>query len=252
MDKRLVISFGVSLGSYAEFVERIVALGLVHESADVCVANVHMCIEAWLDRDFAAIVNRADIVTPDGMPLVKALKFLHGIRQDRVAGMDLMPDLLAYAEKNQASVYLYGSTQEVLDAIAGRIAREYPDLELAGRHSPPFRLLSKEEEKEDINRINNSDANIVLVALGCPKQEQWMARNKGKVKAVMVGIGGAFPVFAGLQKRAPKWMCDCSLEWLFRLLQEPRRLFKRYFVTNSLFLLLLAWELCRKPFRSTA
>ena len=160
-----------------------------------------------------------------------------------------MPDLLAVAESRNASVFLYGSTPGVLNAITQGIGKEYPDLKMAGSHSPPFRILTEEEVKEDIKRINDSGANIVLVALGCPKQEKWMARNKGKIKSVMVGIGGAFPVFAGLQKRAPQWMCDFSLEWLFRLIQEPRRLFKRYFVTNSLFLLLLAWELCRKPFK---
>jgi N-acetylglucosaminyldiphosphoundecaprenol N-acetyl-beta-D-mannosaminyltransferase len=246
MKKNRVVSLDLTTGPYCAFVEGIAELGEQRFSSYVCVANVHMCIEAWQNPEFAAVVNGADIATPDGVPLAKGLKLLYGIDQERVAGMDLLPDLIAEAERRGLSLFFYGSTDEVLAKITERIGGEHPGAKFAGAVSPPFRVLSEKEEGEMVEKINNSGANVVLVALGCPKQERWMARHKGKINAVMVGVGGAFPVYAGIQARAPEWMQRCSLEWLYRLWQEPRRLFKRYFVTNSLFLLLMARELVRK------
>lgn len=245
MEKSCVVSLDLSTGPYRGFVEKITELARVRSSSYVCVANVHMTIEAWQNPDFAAVVNGADIATPDGMPLAKSLKLLYGIDQERVAGMDLMPDLIAEAGKRGLSLFFYGSTDAVLQAITDRVRREHPTLKIAGSDSPPFRELSEKEEGEIVEKINNSGANIVMVALGCPKQEMWMARHKGKINAVMVGVGGAFPVYAGMQARAPEWMQRCALEWLYRLWQEPRRLFRRYFVTNSLFLVLMTIELVK-------
>jgi len=240
MSKKRVVSIDVNTGRYSSFVERIVALARMGISSYVCVANVHMVVEAHNDCEFAAIVNGADLVTPDGMPLAKSMWLLHGITQERVAGMDLVPDLIAAAERDGLSVFIYGSTEIVLDAVLKRIERDYPGLRVSGAYSPPFRQLSHDEDNSVVTRINNSGSNIVLVALGCPKQEMWMAAKRGQINAVMVGIGGALPVYAGLQRRAPQFMQRLSLEWFYRLLQEPRRLFKRYLITNSTFLYLLA------------
>lgn len=245
MKTNRVVSIDLSIGSYQQFIDNIISFAEKRQSAYVCVANVHMCIEAWRSPEFAGLVNHADIVTPDGMPLVKSLKLLYGIYQQRVAGMDLMPDLIAEAEKHNLSIFFYGSTHEVLGNIAERLRRDQPRLKIAGFFSPPFRALTEEEEKETIEMINTSGAHMVMVALGCPKQETWMACHKGKINAVMLGVGGAFPVYAGTQSRAPLWMQKASLEWLYRLGQEPRRLFRRYFVTNTLFVLLLAREFIR-------
>lgn len=198
-----------------------------------------MSIEAHWDATFAAMVNGADLVTPDGMPLAKAMKLLHGIKQDRVAGMDLLPDLLQEAQKQNLIVFFYGGTEAMLDKTMDYVQVHYPQLKNHHYYSPPFRPLTIEEETDIISTINNSGAHLVFVALGCPKQEKWMASMKGKINACMIGIGGALPVMIGMQKRAPLWMQKLSLEWLYRLIQEPKRLFKRYFVTNSLFLWLL-------------
>jgi N-acetylglucosaminyldiphosphoundecaprenol N-acetyl-beta-D-mannosaminyltransferase len=143
-------------------------------------------------------------------------------------------------------VFLYGSTPKVLEKIKDRIRSRYPGAIIAGAISPPFRELNETEIKEHIQQINESEAHYVLVALGCPKQEKWMATNYNSINAVLLGLGGAFPVAAGLQKRSPAWMQKLSLEWMYRLIQEPRRLFKRYFYTNTLFLWLLAKELLKK------
>ncbi|MEA5257748.1 WecB/TagA/CpsF family glycosyltransferase [Arcicella aquatica] len=245
MAQQKLISINITLGSYQQIVADIISLAKKRYSSYVCVANVHMCIEAYNSKEFANIVNSADIVTADGKPLCVGLKLINGIDQERVAGMDLTPSLLKEAELNNIKVFLYGSTDEVLEKIQKVAKEKYPNLAIVGAISPPFRVLSEAEIANDINTINDSGAGLVLVALGCPKQEKWMYSMKGKIKGVMVGVGGAFPVFAGIQPRAPKWMQDYSLEWLHRLSQDPKRLFKRYFVTNSLFISLLIKEKIR-------
>jgi len=233
-----VISLNITTGSYFSFLERILGLGERKISSYVCIANVHMCIEAYDDNDFVGIVNNADLVTPDGMPLAKAIKLLYNEDQDRVAGMDLLPDLLKKAEQLGLSCYIYGGSAKMLSQSEQYIKDNYPLLR-CGYHSPPFRALTEQEKEEDVQRINDFDTHLVFVALGCPKQEHWMAEMKGKVNACMLGIGGALPVMIGMQERAPKWMQKASLEWLHRLAQEPKRLFKRYAYTNSKFLYLL-------------
>lgn len=234
-----IISMSILNASFINFIDRIHKLAHKKQSSYICIANVHMTIEAHHDPSFAEVVNNADLVTPDGMPLVWALRLLYGIKQERVAGMDLLPELLKAAGAENLTVYFYGGTEEMMRQTERFVQIHYPQLKNVSFESPPFRPLSIQEEEECIDRINASGANLVLVALGCPKQEKWMARMKGKINACMVGIGGALPVLVGMQKRAPKWMQNAGLEWLFRLLQEPQRLFKRYFVTNSLFILLL-------------
>jgi N-acetylglucosaminyldiphosphoundecaprenol N-acetyl-beta-D-mannosaminyltransferase len=240
--KKKLLSLMVSTGPYRSFSQHIMSLALTRKSSYVCVANVHMLVEAYKNKQFAAIVNRADIVTPDGMPLAKGLEMLYGTPQDRVAGMDLLPDLLSAAEKTGLKVYFYGGTPEMQKRTEEYVQRTYPLLKTTGFHSPPFRPLTEEEEQEIVHTINTSNTNIVFVALGCPKQEKWMAGMKGRNHACMVGIGGALPVMIGLQERAPVWMQKYSLEWLYRLYQEPERLWKRYFYTNSLFLALFVRE----------
>ncbi|MFP5040207.1 WecB/TagA/CpsF family glycosyltransferase [Parasediminibacterium sp. JCM 36343] len=243
--KKDFLSIKLTLGSYGNFVSEIVNLAKAKTSAYVCVANVHMLVEAFQNKVFGNIVCNADITTPDGMPLVVALKWLYGIKQDRVAGMDLLPSLLEEAENQQLPIFFYGGTDEMIASTAIYISKHYPALSNIGYYSPPFRPLTIEEEQAVISKINHSGAGMVFVILGCPKQEKWMASMRGKINAVMVGIGGALPVMIGLQKRAPEWMQRNSLEWLYRLSQEPKRLFKRYFVTNSVFIFLVLKEKLR-------
>lgn len=240
--KHKLISINISLGNFEAFIKKIVDLGQKKQSTYVCVANVHMCIETYRNSAFADIVNHADITTPDGMPLVKALKWLYGVVQEKVSGPDLMPKVLKAAEQEGLKVYFYGSTQPILEKLDAFCMDHYPNLSLAGVYSPPFRVLTDAENQEDIKRINDSDANIVFVALGCPKQERWMASMKDKINAVMIGVGGAFPMLVGVEKRAPLWMQHNGLEWFYRLIQDPRRLFKRYLVTNTAFLYLVFKE----------
>lgn len=237
-----LLHFKITLGRYPQFIEHILSLAAERRSSAVYVANVHMFIEAYKSAAFSQIISEGDVVTPDGMPLTWALKLVHGINQDRVAGMDILPELLGGLGARKLPVYIYGGTPELISRTEDYLAANYPKLPVAGLHSPPFRPMTGEEEARIISDINSSGAAVVFVVLGCPKQENWIASMKGKVNAVMIGIGGALPVLIGMQKRAPKWMQKNGLEWAYRFYQEPQRLWKRYFSTNSLFLYLIAKE----------
>src|SRR5690606_24334749 len=155
-------------------------------------------------------------------------RLFYGIRQDRVCGMDILPDVLARAEKENKSVFFYGTTEDILTAIRTRIRKQFPRLDLVGTFSPPFRTLTPKEKGDIVSQINASAPDFVFVALGCPKQEKWMAEHLGKINSCMLGLGQAFHVFAGKEKRLPKWMRALSLEWAYRLVLEPKRLWKRY------------------------
>lgn len=246
---RKIITIDVHTGSYKHFISRHVTLAIAGKSSYTCVANVHMLIEAYRDPDFAAVVNNADCVTPDGMPLTLAIRLLYGSRQDRVAGMTLLPDLLEKARLWSIPVYFYGGTEAMLSGTREYLHAQYPGLNTAGMYSPPFRQLTADEEQDIAEQINQSGAKLVFVALGCPKQEKWMAAMKGRVNACMIGIGGALPVMIGQQKRAPLWMQKASLEWLYRLIQEPKRLFKRYAVTNTTFIWFMLKSWARQGFK---
>ena len=232
-------SLQISLGPYRNFIDNILDLAVAHESSYVCIANVHMLVEAQRSAEFRKMLREADIVTPDGMPLTKSLKLLNGVEQERVAGMDLLPDLLARAEHEKLRVFFYGGEWPMLEKAEKYTKKNYPDIEIAGLYSPPFRPLSPGEMDEVAALISDSGAHLVFVVLGCPKQEKWMSEMKGKIPAVMIGVGGALPVLIGDLKRAPLWMQRNSLEWLYRLMQEPKRLFRRYLVTNTIYLYLV-------------
>ena len=242
MKKSKIFNSLVSTGSFSTFVDEIFLVSDQERSAYICVCNVHMLLEAKKSEIFSNLLNNAIITLPDGMPVAKVLSWKYNIFQERVSGMDLFPFLIDECAKFNKSIYFYGSTAEVLENIKKRINSNHPSLEIK-MHSPPFRLLTDEEDQDIIKEINHFNPDFVFVALGCPKQEEWMAEHKGKVNSCMIGLGGAFPVYAGLQNRAAKWMSDNSLEWLYRLLLEPKRLFSRYFVTNSLFSYYICIEL---------
>ena len=246
MQKQQFKSIQLSLGSYSQFCKEIVLLCNSSCSEYVCVANVHMLVEAHKDKEFADVVNNSIITTPDGLPLTWGLRLLYGIKQERVAGMDLLPDLLSLASQNQISVFFYGGTNEVLEKTKKYIKECYPDIPSIGYYSPPFRTLTTEETDEIAEKINSIGARLVFVSLGCPKQERWMSTMKGRINAVMIGIGAALPVLVGEKSRAPKWMQKNGLEWLYRLMQEPRRLCKRYFVTNTTYIILLIGSIIKK------
>ncbi len=235
MLQKNVVSLNIALIPYQAFVAAVLDAARQRVSAYACFANVHMVVEAAHDSAFAQSVNRATWATADGVPLIWALRVLYNLRQERITGLDILPDLLTEAATHQLPVYFYGSTPDVLTRCAAFCQQHHPTLPIAGMHSPPFRPLTAAEEQHDIDAIKASGASLVFVALGCPKQEKWMAAVSDRIPAVLLGIGGALPVLIGDQLRSPGWMQRAGLEWLFRLIQEPGRLFQRYLYTNTLF-----------------
>lgn len=245
LETQNVIGFPVTAEPFKTQIDTMLGWASQRLSKVVCVANVHMLIEAKSSQGFARVLHRADMLTPDGMPLVWITRRLRKRKQDRVAGMDILLSLCERAAQEKISVFFLGSTPDVLWNMEQRLKQEYPHLKVAGMESPPFRPLTAQEDEALVQRLNDSGAGLVLVSLGCPKQEWWMYNHKGRVKAVMVGLGGVFPIFAGEKKWAPVWVQKNGLEWIYRLVQEPKRLWKRYAKTIPLFILLAFKQLVK-------
>ena len=204
----------------------------------ICLSNVHTTVMSEKDEEYRNIQNSAFLALPDGSPLalVQRLRGYRGAEQ--VAGPDLMPEIWKATEHTELSHYFYGSTQETIEALHKTLVRKYPELKIAGMEAPPFRTLTDEEDRETVERINASGADFVWVGLGAPKQEKWMYDHRERIHALMLGVGAGFDFHAGTVKRAPSWMREHYLEWLYRLIQDPKRLWKRYVQTNGKFLLL--------------
>jgi N-acetylglucosaminyldiphosphoundecaprenol N-acetyl-beta-D-mannosaminyltransferase len=200
-------------------------------------------MEAYDSQEFRKIVNTSDIVTPDGMPLVWALRHKGYPHQERVYGPTLMLKILDAASKEGIPVGFMGSTDEILHKLAENMTTKFPGLIVSIQIAPPFRPLSREEDQRIIEEIRDSGVKILFVALGCPKQEQWIADHYGRIQAVMVGVGAAFALHAGIVPQAPNWVQKMGFEWLYRLFQEPHRLWKRYLSTNPRFIFLIFREL---------
>lgn len=233
---RKVVGASIDLTDWAGAIKRIHGWASAHESRYVCICNVHSVITAQLDGAFAQVIEQADMATPDGAPIAWMLRRLGAREQRRINGPDLMLRYCKHAATSGESIFLYGSTDETLDTLQRRLLARHPTLQIVGAYSPPFRPLTDVETADVVQRINASGAGTVWVSLGCPKQEFWMASMRGRIQAVMIGVGAAFDYHAGTIVRAPKWMQRSGLEWLHRLFSEPRRLWRRYLFTNSRFI----------------
>ena len=233
--------------SWEQATARIVRWAASRESRLVCLCNVHTVITARRDPALRAAIDSADLATPDGAPLAWLMRKRGCAEQQRISGPDLMWRVLAESERLQLSVFLLGSTESTLAQLKARMQSAFPQLQIAGLLAPPFRELTAEEDAAITNDVLASGAQLLLVGLGCPKQEIWMASHRQRLHAVMLGVGAAFDYHAGTLKRAPLTWQRYGLEWLYRLLMEPSRLMKRYLMTNTLFLLSLPVELWRRP-----
>jgi N-acetylglucosaminyldiphosphoundecaprenol N-acetyl-beta-D-mannosaminyltransferase len=209
----------------------------------VCIASVNNVMEAHDSERFQQVMNQADLVTPDGMPLVWGLRLLGRRKATRVYGPDLMPVLLKKAAERGLAVGFYGASPETLELLVRVVRTRYPELRIVYSYSPPFRALTREEDEQVTEAINRSGAGMLFVGLNTPKQDYWMAEHKGRVQSVMLGVGAAFDFLAGSKRQAPRWMRASGLEWLFRLMTEPRRLWKRYLKHNPRFVVLFALQL---------
>lgn len=243
-----ILGVGVSAVSMPTVLQTIESWINQHESRYICVSPVHSIMESQRDESLRRIHNVADLVTPDGMPLVW-LSRLMGFREvERVCGSDLMLSVCSHFIPQGYRHFFYGATPAVLRQLQDCLLLRFPNLQVAGTYAPPFRSLTAAEDQAVVDYINSSKPDIVWVGLGAPKQERWMADHVGRLDAsVLIGVGAAFDFQAGAKKRAPRWMQQCGLEWFFRLMMEPRRLWHRYLVNNPWFVwLLLRQALGRK------
>ena len=188
-----------------------------------CFANIHVVMESQKDTQLKEVLDNATGNFPDGMGVAWALKFLGNRFRGRVRGADFTIKLCKYASKHNLKIFFYGNTEETLSLLKEKLNKLYPGLIIAGSISPPFRALTEEEDAAYVKQINDSNADILFVSLGAPKQEKWMAEHKGRIKAVQLGVGAAFSFITGKVKQAPKWMQKTGLEWLYRMPQEPKK-----------------------------
>lgn len=233
--------FGIfySITNYEEASKLIIQKASQNSSFGISALAVHGLITSYQNPTLMSQVNKIHLVVPDGQPIRWALNSFYNVKlKDRVCGPKLTLRVLEQANILKLKVYLFGSTQATCDRFVKFIAFNFPQIQLVGVHVDRFRDATSAEDLDDIDKINNSGAHIVLVGRGCPRQEVWVANHLGKINAAMLAVGAAFDFYAGTVKQAPDWMQDSGLEWLFRLIQEPRRLWKRYLFTNSKFIYL--------------
>ena len=199
----------------------------------ICVSNVHTTVTAYNDPLYRAAQNGGVLAIPDGGPLSTVGRKRGFADMKRTTGPSLMEEIFKITNQKGYRHYFYGSTQETLDKLRMALSEKYPGIQIAGMYSPPFRSLTEEEDTAIVDEINIAQADFIWIGLGAPKQEFWMAEHQGRIKGLMIGVGAGFDYFAGNIKRAPQWMQNCNLEWLFRLIQDPKRLFRRYLYTNA-------------------
>jgi N-acetylglucosaminyldiphosphoundecaprenol N-acetyl-beta-D-mannosaminyltransferase len=242
-ESRLVLGMRVDAPTFEDAAAQIMEWATERSPRMVCAANVHMTMEAHDDPGFQAQINDADLVLPDGVPMVWALRLLGASPASRVrVSPDFLIELLVRAEYEGVKLGLYGGTDETLAAFRRFLEREFPALAVAFSYAPPFRPFTPEEDAAVVDEIDASGAQLLLVGIGCPKQEKWMAAHRERLSCVMFGVGAAFDLFGGKTREAPLWMQHLGVEWAFRLMLEPRRLWRRHLKHNPRFVVLLARE----------
>ena len=204
----------------------------------ICVSNVHTTVMSYENEEYRKIQNGAAMALPDGAPLSSYSRRKGYKQAQRVTGPDLMLELFAISKEKGYRHYFYGATEETLQSMKEVLERDYPGIQIAGMYAPPFRALTPQEDAQIVAKINESRPDFIWIGLGAPKQEEWMYQHMGQLQGVLIGIGAGFDYLAGYIKRAPRWMQRMSLEWLYRLLQDPKRLWRRYFTSNVKFICL--------------
>jgi exopolysaccharide biosynthesis WecB/TagA/CpsF family protein len=238
-----VLGVQISAITYAEATEKITAAAAAHQGMTVAALAVHGVILATLNRELRYRFNQFDLNTPDGQPVRWALRLLHDVQlPDRVYGPSLMLDLCQAAQQQALRIYLYGSSPETLAALKAHLHSRFPTLDICGTEPSKFRVLTEQEHTRIVKQIATSGAQMVFVGMGCPRQEIWIYEARDTLHIPMIAVGAAFDFLSGIKRQAPQWMQDRGLEWFFRLLQEPTRLWQRYLLLNPLYLLLLSLQ----------
>jgi len=212
----------------------------------ICFSNVHTSVMGKENVEYRDVLNNSAFTFPDGNPIAKLQQKAGYIGAERVAGPDFMEHMFRDTTDGSVAHYFYGASEDTIEKLRDNLLKKYPGINIAGMYSPPFRPLSEEEDNADVEMINKSGADIVWIGLGAPKQEKWMLAHKDRINGVMMGVGAGFDFHAGTIKRAPRWIQKIGFEWLYRLFQDPERLFKRYVVTNTKFICYLIKDSLRK------
>ena len=202
----------------------------------ICVSNVHTTVTSYEDASYCAVQNGGLMAIPDGGPLSTLGQKRGHKNMERTTGPSLMGEIFRISTEKGYRHYFYGSEEETLELLYQKLTERYLGIQIVGMYSPPFRTLTEQEDKAVIARINETNPDFVWVGLGAPKQERWMAAHQGKINGLMIGVGAGFDYYAENIKRAPIWMQKHNLEWVYRLAQDPKRLFKRYWSTNTKFI----------------
>lgn len=209
----------------------------------ICVCPVSTIMECKRDKMVLESVNSASLAAPDGMPSVWIGRMLGYKNIKRVYGPELMQEICDVSEKNGYKIFFYGSSANILNKLKEKLNKKYPALVISGAYSPPFRQLTKEEDDKIVEEINNKHPDIIWVGLGSPKQDLWMYQHRDRINApLMIGVGAAFDFLSGVKPQAPRWIRNNGFEWLFRLITEPNRLWRRYLIDNPLFIYYIVVE----------
>jgi N-acetylglucosaminyldiphosphoundecaprenol N-acetyl-beta-D-mannosaminyltransferase len=241
-----VLDVPVDALSFEESIQRVTEWAAGREKRSVVFCNVHSVMTARRNADLAAAISVADMVAPDGAPIAWYMRKRGNSAQRRISGPDFMIACCGRAAELKIPIFLCGSTDRVLRNLRSRLVAQFPLLQVSGMVSPSFQGLGEGENEQIVDQINQSNAGIVWVALGCPKQELWIWKHRGLINGVVLGVGAAFDFHSGVLWRAPVIAQRLGLEWLFRLCQEPRRLFARYAVTNTAFVFGLLSEVLKR------
>jgi N-acetylglucosaminyldiphosphoundecaprenol N-acetyl-beta-D-mannosaminyltransferase len=236
-----ILGVGISVLTRAALLEAVERSVETRSKLRVAFCNVDTIAQSQNNKTLASVVNDYEVASPDGMPLVWFGKLQGNKEMERVDGPNAMLAICEMGVPLGFKHYFYGSTEATLEALEANIRERFPGIDIVGSYSPPFRPLTDDERSEVVNRINAVKPDLIWIGLGMPKQELWVAENHSLLEAPgLLAVGAAFGFHAGMVRRAPRWMQNAGLEWLFRLSQEPRRLWKRYLVGNSVFLYLAA------------
>lgn len=249
-ESRSILGTRVDATTYEAAAALVLQRAAEGRSGYVCATSVHGVIEASEDPTFREVLNASDLVTPDGMPLVWALRRLGVAHATRVYGPTLTLHICEAAAQRGVPVGLYGGTPDSLEAFTEVLERRFPALRVACAISPPFRALTPAEDEAYTQQIAASGARVLFVGIGCPKQERWMAAHRGRVPAMMVGVGAAFDFHAGRVRQAPPALQRAGLEWAFRLAVEPQRLWRRYARIVPRFVVRFGRQLARHRFQT--
>jgi exopolysaccharide biosynthesis WecB/TagA/CpsF family protein len=247
--KRKIAGTDISITTYNHATEMICKAAENRQSMAVAAISIHGVMLGTYNRKFGTKINELDLATPDGQGIRWALNLLYRLNlTDRVYGPKLMLSVVQEAAKRNLGIYLYGSTENIIENLSRALLNKAPDLRIVGTNSPPFRPLTNEETANDLLKIKNSGAQIVFVGLGCPKQETWVHDNRNCLPAVLIAVGAAFDFISGHKRQAPEWVQKCGLEMVFRVITEPRRLWRRFILCQPTFVFLVLYQLITRIF----